>query len=299
MPCEILSEQTPPLPSRMPDGRLVTFGVELEGYLGASPFLPSPLPESPAGQRRFLEKSLKKNVPNERFFVSEICNPQAWQIDADRSIKSDDPGRSGIEIKTPILSGESGLKRIQRTYAFLDKLGFETNKTCGIHIHVSLGWDPAFLSLPDDEPIPAVWKKTYGEIANIYDAYWKNRAFLNTCVKAHRLKNAFCHHPPSPPKDPSQKRETPLYFSALHAKNMVLTAEPLADKGTIEWRQKEADHYVAVINYIRFMVTFTICAALDPNIDAHVLKHELDFRASRGETRPRRRQLPASVALQP
>jgi len=61
-------------------------------------------------------------------------NYSAWDIGDDGSIR----GRDSVEIRSPILRGESGLKEIEKVCAILNDIGAKVNNSCGLHVHVGI-----------------------------------------------------------------------------------------------------------------------------------------------------------------
>lgn len=55
----------------------------------------------------------------------------AWRLVEDRSIH----GRGAIEVTTPHLRGEKGLKKLQEALGILKIHGANVNGTCGLHVH--------------------------------------------------------------------------------------------------------------------------------------------------------------------
>lgn len=62
--------------------------------------------------------------------------PGVWKIVSDASVNSMGPGGSGMEIVSPPLSGEEGLRQIELVSRHLMSAGFTVNRTCGLHVHV-------------------------------------------------------------------------------------------------------------------------------------------------------------------
>lgn len=64
--------------------------------------------------------------------------PAGWNAQDDGSVGSSRRDMRGVEIVSPILKGDDGLRQIQRVCEQLKAWGAETNTTCGFHVHV--GW---------------------------------------------------------------------------------------------------------------------------------------------------------------
>jgi len=69
-----------------------------------------------------------------------------WQIKSDGSIRIDNsksPNYSTpVEFVSPILVGANGLENLYNVINAIKHYGFDTNSSCGIHVHV--GWKPFF-----------------------------------------------------------------------------------------------------------------------------------------------------------
>lgn len=57
-------------------------------------------------------------------------NPQSWKVTTDSSVDY------GIEVVSPILNGENGIKKVEKVVGVLKKLGGFVDGQCGIHVHV-------------------------------------------------------------------------------------------------------------------------------------------------------------------
>lgn len=57
-----------------------------------------------------------------------------WKLVSDASVRG---GRNswGVELVSPVLSGEAGLADIRKVCAVLNRLGVTANRTCGFHVH--------------------------------------------------------------------------------------------------------------------------------------------------------------------
>lgn len=64
---------------------------------------------------------------------------ERWTVGSDGSVR----GRFPLEIKSPILSGEKGLKTVRKVLGRLRKLGLAVNESCGLHVHVGAKNTPA------------------------------------------------------------------------------------------------------------------------------------------------------------
>ena len=61
--------------------------------------------------------------------------PIGWNAQGDCSISAG-PGRIGVEVVSPVLSGADGLRQIQLVCEWMNNLGAEVNSSTGCHVHV-------------------------------------------------------------------------------------------------------------------------------------------------------------------
>lgn len=61
-----------------------------------------------------------------------------WMASDDCSIRVDSDEYEGVEFKSPILKGKSGLKEVKNFTKYLKSKGVKTHPSCGIHIHVGI-----------------------------------------------------------------------------------------------------------------------------------------------------------------
>ena len=61
--------------------------------------------------------------------------PVGWTAQYDGSIQAG-RGRQGVEIVSPILKGEDGLRQMLFVLGWLRSIGAKVNTTCGFHVHV-------------------------------------------------------------------------------------------------------------------------------------------------------------------
>jgi hypothetical protein len=64
--------------------------------------------------------------------------PQGWLAMKDASIDAP-AGRTGCEIVSPILTGETGIAELIRVIDTLNEKSFRVNDSCGVHVHVGFG----------------------------------------------------------------------------------------------------------------------------------------------------------------
>lgn len=104
-----------------------TFGVEIEC------FLPEGATRAAAAlaisQRGITAKAQDWNHDTQSF----------WKLVTDRSLG--DMTR-GMEVVSPILSGEAGLTQLVNVMEALEDFGCSVRKTCGFHVHIGVGHPP-------------------------------------------------------------------------------------------------------------------------------------------------------------
>lgn len=61
---------------------------------------------------------------------------QGWKAERDGSVTTNDPGYVGIEIISPILSGEDGLTQVVCMVEWLAEIGARVDSKCGQHVSV-------------------------------------------------------------------------------------------------------------------------------------------------------------------
>ncbi len=69
-----------------------------------------------------------------------------WQIKSDGSLSVDNKKRNDysttVEVVSPVLTGAKGFNQVHNVFGALREYGFDTNSSCGIHVHV--GWRQYF-----------------------------------------------------------------------------------------------------------------------------------------------------------
>jgi hypothetical protein len=73
--------------------------------------------------------------------------PQGWKAERDGSIDTSRGGHA-CEIVSPILKGAEGLAQVAQVLEILEAKNHVVNKTCGVHIHISIpgGWSAEVLA---------------------------------------------------------------------------------------------------------------------------------------------------------
>ncbi|MDR3425670.1 MAG: amidoligase family protein [Alphaproteobacteria bacterium] len=267
--------------------RPVTFGVELEGFVDRIKLFELKWHQQTISGR-FLSKQLRRDMLDNnkckrtladmiQSVGGELCAlphdeniVDRWLVGDDTSIRCKDQ-QTPSEIISPILTGNKGLERIDHIFSYLNSVPFKANESCGIHVHVSLGWDKNNIDV-----------NTFKEVRRIHWAIRNNASFLEKLVEAYRLearhsKNKTLAKSTGVPKgdQPTNKR-TKITFARLNGIGVdpddymscwcLYNFEALKEHGTIEFRGKEAAGYVDARGYIKFLVAFTCEAAVNPKI---------------------------------
>jgi len=96
----------------------LTFGIEIEGILPTDVIMREDI--RIGGYHRGIQ------VPG---------LPEGWKAERDESI-GDRPGYTAVEIVSPILRGEDGLRQLLEVCHKLRSWGWDLRNTCGCHIHI-------------------------------------------------------------------------------------------------------------------------------------------------------------------
>lgn len=95
-----------------------------------------------------------------------------WKIVTDASVSSRGTGRgTGLELVSPIMKGEEGLKEVEKVLNAIDGAGGKVNTTCGLHIHV------------DTAGMTPIQRK------NFFLAYVRNQDLMDRLVSRSRRNN--------------------------------------------------------------------------------------------------------------
>jgi hypothetical protein len=94
----------------------LTFGVELEVYL-------------PRGLIAVGGRHAGRQIPD---------LPEGWNAQGDGSLTDAPHGYQGVEVVSPILKGEDGLRQLAAACAWLNGLGAKVTRKCGFHVHVGV-----------------------------------------------------------------------------------------------------------------------------------------------------------------
>ena len=126
-----------------------SFGVELEVIL---PRCPSKLPKGGDATDRVV-KFLRSHGIQAMTEADLAADPRAacgpvWKVATDDSLGLEMDDFEGVEVISPILSGEAGIQSLRQVATILDQQGFSTNFQTGMHVHHDVG----------DYDLPA-WKR--------------------------------------------------------------------------------------------------------------------------------------------
>jgi hypothetical protein len=95
-----------------------------------------------------------------------------WKIVTDSSVSSQGTGRgSGLELVSPIMRGEEGLREVEKVLNAIDGAGGKVNTTCGLHVHV------------DTAGMTPIQRK------NFFFAYVRNQDMVDRLVSKSRRNN--------------------------------------------------------------------------------------------------------------
>ena len=97
---------------------------------------------------------------------------ETWKIVTDGSVTSRGTGRSsGLELVSPIMKGEEGLREVEKVMNAIDGAGGKVNTTCGLHVHV------------DTAGMTSTQRK------NFFLAYVRNQDMMDRLVSQSRRNN--------------------------------------------------------------------------------------------------------------
>ena len=256
-----------------PGKPVLTFGVELEVLGPNLSGQPGPYIDHEASYTVYSDLirqntgliCLNRTHPDYKF-TSSCYHPKTfdnWFIKHDTTVRRDHPSQIVIEIISPILSGRMGLEQIDSVFHYLHSIGLKTNKTCGLHVHISCGWD---------RPIS---KETLTQCVNIYRAIKNNHVFFDGLYAPERLSNIHCQRlefidKPELLLQPGNRRSSSEVLAELNgsAGEYNMYNFNLPEHGTLEFKGKEADNFHNALGYIGFVAAFTYEAANNPYITA-------------------------------
>lgn len=95
-----------------------------------------------------------------------------WKIVTDASVSSQGTGRgTGLELVSPIMKGEEGLREVEKVLNAIDGAGGKVNTTCGLHVHI------------DTAGMGSIQRK------NFFYAYVRNQDLMDRLVSKSRRNN--------------------------------------------------------------------------------------------------------------
>ena len=158
-----------------------------------------------------------------------------------------------------MLAGNPGLDELTRVFDRLDQLEFRANKSCDLHVHVSLGW------------VPPIRAEELQEIKNIHTAFVRNQEFFYSLVDERQRTNPYCYPNRFMSSDDLARCTTMVDLEREYSidgndRRHMLNLHAIKKYGTVEYRMREADGYCDAIGYVRFLVAFTFEAAFNPYI---------------------------------
>jgi hypothetical protein len=165
------------LPLHVPDG--VTFGVEFEGMLPTNQDLEQSMEALTIALRADGLTANCKEIPGFKtpdLFIKFGRYYHDWLLTVDATVKNPFQFLSnaffdrnyGLELISPVLQGEAGLKQLVRAHGTLEDNRFMTNSTTGFHVSVGL----KDISLE--------------ELKNLCEAFVKNEKALDAFVHPDR-----------------------------------------------------------------------------------------------------------------
>ena len=269
----ILSNMQVDIPTHMPCGAPITFGVELEGVIETN--LPINNTEgNPFSPRDCFDPCSKALMK----CLDRIGQSGFWSIKQDETIIPP-PRHIGMEIISEGTSGTRGLLKIASGFETLHDSGFATNESCGLHGNVSLGWKKKGEDLEGLSMRYAV---------NVLRSYQDNRMFFHQFVPPHRWKRkaTIQNHPILTPEEWDAIQYAPDLFNHFDRREIEVNPRNIIRHGTIENRLKPAEDYKNSIGYIQFVILFTIESALDPCIRPEdvLIKYGMKMRSGRNTT---------------
>lgn len=194
--------------------------------------------------------------------------PNQWKIVEDGSVVDNRGQRTGGELVSPPLSGETGLAQVQTVLRALAGAGATVNKTCGLHVHV----DAADLVGAD--------------IARIFVNYRNAEVLVNQMMPRSRVNNTYCKAisgmydfsafigrlQTAPGRDSYGSLTAPVLseahrFDRYHTVNLA----SFARHGTLEFRHHSGTvNATKVTNWIQFVLYFVQNAKTmnDPSVSS-------------------------------
>ena len=163
-------------------------------------------------------------------------NKTSWFIHCDFSIGGK---TAGMEISSPILSGQKGLKEVANLLKILNKFKCTVNKTCGLHVHVNTE------KLNEVEKLSILAR--YSKLENEIDMFVAPHRRKNKSQFASKIKFSYIED---------------ILFNELPYSDYLFTDKYLKVSihdcyPTVEFRQHEGSlDEKKVLNWIQFCVNF-------------------------------------------
>lgn len=162
-------------------------------------------------------------------------------------------GSCGLEIVSPILSGEDGLQQIEKVCKALNSVGAKVDRTCGLHVHV----DARDLN---KKQIGRVFL-AYARHEKLFDALMPESRRLSNNTYCQSIRNVL-----NPNWVEEFKKDTlGAYHSYVHSRYRKVNLEAYIVHGTIEFRQHSGTTEAEkIINWVVLMVGFVEETILRP-----------------------------------
>lgn len=144
-----------------------------------------------------------------------------WKIVYDASVTSTGTGIGrGLELVSPILKGEEGLKDLEKALNALKNAGGKVNTTCGLHVHI------------DTAGMNGTQRK------NFFNGYVKNQDLMDRLVSSSRRFNRqyTCRYSVSQAEQYADALENGYNVSSRYFTVNVMS---YAKYGTLEFRQHQ------------------------------------------------------------
>lgn len=158
-----------------------------------------------------------------------------WKIVTDASC--------GLELVSPVLSGEAGLVEIETVCSVLNSLRIKVSERCGLHVHVGAN-DLA--------------KK---EVAAVVSAYARYEKFFDSIVPPSRRNNHYCQSLSNllTHADAKRFKNEPFqgYNRIIGTRYCKVNLEAYVKHGTIEFRQHSGTvEAEKIVNWIVLLIGF-------------------------------------------
>jgi hypothetical protein len=124
--------------------------------------------------------------------------PPGWKAMRDGSIRAEEAGHQGVEVVSPVLKGEAGLREIQAVCRWLQSKGAKVNRSTGFHVHVGFQGDDvnlqrlASLAACQEEALYAVTGTKARERNHYCKPIKEDRAFKQAFEGSKRPEKGHC-----------------------------------------------------------------------------------------------------------